>query len=107
MPRIRFRDYICPGMGKEEDEQLDARSPIYLKLELQDLASESNGLTDLHCKNNSDGSCGTRQLHTNGYQRLCLPQSPLIPYSEPRVTDGALLEPVMLDILDLDENQAL
>ena len=107
MPRIRFRDYICPGIGKQEDEQLDARSPIYLRLQLQNMANENDGRPDLPSINNSDRLCGTRQLNSNGYQKLYLPQSPLIPYSEPKVTDGALLEPKMLDILDLDEEQAL
>lgn len=30
MPKILFRDYICPGMGRQEDDQLAKKSPIYL-----------------------------------------------------------------------------
>ena len=71
------------------------------------MANENDGRPDLPSINNSDRPCGTRKLNANGYQKLYLPQSPLIPYKEPKVTDGALLEPKMLDILDLDEEQAL
>ena len=35
-----------------------------------------------------------------------MPQAPLIPYQEPRVEDGALLEQPMLDLLDLDYEAA-
>ena len=32
--------------------------------------------------------------------RLNLPQSPLIPYTEPKVEDGSILDQAMLDLLD-------
>ena len=35
-----------------------------------------------------------------------MPQAPLIPYQEPRVEDGVLLEQPMLDLLDLDYEAA-
>ena len=35
-----------------------------------------------------------------------MPQAPLIPYQEPRVEDGALLEQPVLDLLDLDYEAA-
>ena len=34
MPKLRFRDYICAGMSKKDDDHVAKTSPIYLRLEL-------------------------------------------------------------------------
>ena len=34
MPALLFRDYICSGMSKKDDDHLARTNPVYLRLEL-------------------------------------------------------------------------
>lgn len=34
MPLVRFRDYVCEGLGKSEDDKMARTYPVYLRLEL-------------------------------------------------------------------------
>ena len=71
---IRFRDYVCKGLGREDDDRVARTYSGYLKLELaQALADEEE------------------QVAQSKRRQLCLPQAPLIPYAEPHASDGTLL----------------
>ena len=35
MPTLRFRDYVCQGLGKADDDRVARTSSHYLRLELQ------------------------------------------------------------------------
>ena len=40
MPALRFRDYICSGLSKKDEDQLARTSSAYRQLEFQQALSE-------------------------------------------------------------------
>ena len=40
MPSIRFRDYICEGINKEEEDRITKTSPLFLQMELAQVLSD-------------------------------------------------------------------
>ena len=74
MPRIRFRDYICGGLGDKDDQKMSC-SAYYLKLEQETIRFEDSGGLS---KSNS----GT----------------PLIPYTEPSFENEGIKEKTIDDV---------
>jgi hypothetical protein len=75
MPQLLFRSYVCEGLGRKDDDRVARTSSSYLRLELAQALTEDEQVVREAVK-----SC-----------QLKIPQTPLVPYTEPTVYDGALL----------------
>ena len=75
IPFPRFRDYICEGMGKQEDEALK-HTHSSLKLEFE-------ALQYAHLKDNGN---------TSSKARLLALGTPLMPYTEPSFVNECIIE---------------
>ena len=97
MPKLRFRNYICAGMSRKDDDYVAKTSPVYEKLQFSQALNEESETA------HEENSCGKQQPK----RVLCLPQAPLVPYYEPTVQDGSLLNQNMLDLLDMEVDAAI
>jgi hypothetical protein len=46
MPALRFRDYVCEGMSKDDDDRVAQTSSSYLRLELAQALTEDYQLVE-------------------------------------------------------------